>query len=122
MLAEWYGAERARVESTAFASQPVNVGDLADKFLEKAASPEVLDGILLREAWPEIAGKQIAAISEPINLRDGIAEVGVFHTAWMRELAGPIKRQLILKINQKLGEERCKDIRFVPGARSAKGN
>lgn len=117
ILSEWYGRERARVESAAYASRPVNVGDLADKFLEKAVSPEVLDGIQLRASWPEIAGKQIAAISEPINLRNGVAEVGVFHNAWLRELNGPIKRQLIAKINQTLGEERCRDIRFVPGAR-----
>lgn len=117
ILSEWYGNERARAESAAYTPDAVSVGDLAGKLLEKAVSPEVLDGIRLREAWQAIAGKQIASISEPVNLRNGIAEIGVFHNAWLRELQGPVKRQLLRKINEILGEERCRDIRFVPGER-----
>ncbi len=117
LLSEWYGSERAGVESTAYTPDAVRVGDLAEEFLKKAASAEVLDGIRLREAWQSIAGAQIAAVSELINLRDGVAEVGVFHSAWLRELRGPVKQQMLRKINQALGEERCRDIRFVPGER-----
>ncbi len=117
LLAEWYDRERAKTESAAYTQKAVKIGDLADKFLQQAASPEVVDGIRLREAWTEIAGKQIAAISDPVTLRDGIAEVEVSHSAWLRELNGPIKRQLLGKINQLLGENHCRDIRFVPGAR-----
>ena len=117
LLTEWYGGERAKVETVAYTRKVENVGELAEKMLDRLVSPEVLDGIRFQELWPEIAGKQIAAISSPISLRDGIAEIGVYHTAWMRELSGPIKKKLIQKINQKLGENHCSDIRFVPGAR-----
>lgn len=117
LLSEWYDGQRAKVETIAYSSPAVNMAEQVDKLLDKVASPEVIDGIKLRESWPEIAGKQIAAISEPINLRDGIAEIGVFHNAWLRELKGPIKNRLLQNINRIFGDERCREIRFVPGAR-----
>ncbi len=117
LLTEWYGAQRGKVESIAYSSPAINMAEQVDKLLDKVASPEIIDGIKLRESWPEIAGKQIAAISEPINLRDGVAEVGVFHNAWLRELKGPVTDRLIQNINNILGAGRCREIRFVPGAR-----
>lgn len=118
LLSEWYGQQRAELESAAYASDTVKISDLAGKLLEKSATPEALAGIKLREYWTEIVGQQIATISEPISLIQGTAEIGVFHTAWIRELGGPVKKQIIIKINQILGGEFCNNIRFVPGIKS----
>lgn len=118
ILSEWYGQQRAEIETATYASSVVKISDLAGKLLKKSATPQALAGIKLREYWPEIVGQQIAAISEPINLIQGTAEIGVFHNAWIRELSGPVKKQIIVKINQSLGGEFCQDIRFVPGTKT----
>lgn len=114
ILSEWYDRERAEVETVSYSSKALKVSDLASELLKKTASPKVLVGIKLREYWPEIVGKQIASVSEPLNMIDGVAEIGVFHNAWIKELNGPIKTQIIEKINQVIGAKSCREIRFSP--------
>ncbi|QSH42087.1 DUF721 domain-containing protein [Lentisphaerota bacterium ZTH] len=120
LLNDWYGHERAGLEITAYCPETKWVGDEAERILKKTVSPDISDGIRIREGWKSIAGAQIAAISLPLNLQSKILTVEVKHSVWMRELNGPVKNTLIKKINKFAGKEVCKDIRCVPAGRSFK--
>lgn len=118
VLCDWYGKNRADMEIVAYCPRPVSVGDTAEKILSRILSEEILQIMKLREKWELISGRQIASVSSPLNIKNKVAYVEVFHSAWLRELNGPVKKQLIMKIKKIIGDEVCDDIKFVPGGRS----
>jgi predicted nucleic acid-binding Zn ribbon protein len=117
LLRDWYGPERAGYEITAYCPKAVSLGDEAEKILEKTLSKDVINAMKLREQWEKIAGAQIAKVSNPLKIQNSIVYVEVSHSAWLRELRGPVKKQLIRKINIEFGDGACLDIKFVPGGR-----
>lgn len=65
--------------------------------------------------WPEVVGEQIAAVTEPERVRDGVLYVIARTHTWAFELT--FHRQQILKgLNARLGRNAIKEIRFRPGA------
>jgi predicted nucleic acid-binding Zn ribbon protein len=118
LLNDWYGSERAKAEITAYTPQTVAVGEVADKILEKAISPDLFKTIRIAEKWEKIAGTQIAKISSPLNFKRKVLYVQVSNSVWLRELAtGPAKAMILQKINELFGEKYCKEIKFIPGGR-----
>ncbi|MCP3964853.1 MAG: DUF721 domain-containing protein [Lentisphaerae bacterium] len=120
LLRDWYGRERAGLEITEYCPGASSVGKEAERILRKTISPDISDGIRIRENWKSIAGAQIAAISQPMNLQDKVLTVEVKHSVWMRELNGPVKKTLIKKVNDFSGKNVCKDFRCIPAGRSFK--
>jgi len=118
VLCDWYGRNRANQEIVAYCPLPVSVGETAEKILSGILSEETLLILKLREKWELISGRQIAAISSPLNIKNRVVYVEVFHSTWLRELNGPVKKQLILKVARIIGPDFCDDIKFVPGGRS----
>jgi predicted nucleic acid-binding Zn ribbon protein len=118
VLCDWYGKNRADTEIVAYCPRPVSVGDTAEKILSGILSEETLQIMKLCEKWELISGRQIAAVSSPLNIKNRVVYVEVFHSAWLRELNGPVKKQLIMKIKKIIGDGFCDDIKFVPGGRS----
>ena len=117
VLCDWYGKERADQEIVAYCPQPVSVADTARKILQGVLSDEALQVLKLREKWELISGRQIAAVSSPLNVRKQVLYVEVFHSTWLRELNGPVKKQLLMKIKKIIGDDFCDEIKFVPGGR-----
>lgn len=117
VLCDWYGKERADQEIVAYCPQPVSVADTARKILQGVLSDEALQILKLREKWELISGRQIAAVSSPLNVRKQVLYVEVFHSTWLRELNGPVKKQLLMKIKKIIGDDFCDEIKFVPGGR-----
>jgi hypothetical protein len=77
-----------------------------------------LDGSL-REAsavtlWPEVVGEQIAAVTQPERVSDGVLHVIARSHIWAFELN--FHREQILKgLNARLGRGAIQEIRFRPG-------
>ena len=117
VLCDWYGKERADQEIVAYCPRPVSVADTARKILEGVLSEDAMQILKIREKWELIAGKQIMAVSSPLNVKKRTLYVEVFHSTWLRELNGPVKKQLLMKIKKILGDDFCDDIKFVPGGR-----
>lgn len=62
-------------------------------------------------AWPEVVGPQIARVTDPERMENGILYVAVKTAPWRAELA--MKRlDLIEKLNTRIGTRVLNDIRF----------
>jgi predicted nucleic acid-binding Zn ribbon protein len=62
--------------------------------------------------WPRLVGPRVASHTRAVAFRDGALHVEVEGSAWMHEL-GFLKRELVRTINQHLGSECVKDVRFI---------
>jgi len=85
-----------------------------------AILPGVLKDLRLDEAaagwravaeWPVLAGERIAKRTRAVAFRDGVMTIEVEGSAWMHEL-GYLKRQLVHKVNEHLGDEVVRELRF----------
>ncbi len=118
ILKDWYGEERAKAEMTHYCPDSLKVSELVDKIMNKAVPEERLRFMSIKEKWQKLVGIQLGKVSEPITLDgNGIILVAVSHPAWMREMQGPVKNTIIANINKELGEEMCKDIKYIPAGR-----
>lgn len=117
VLCDWYGKERADQEIVAYCPKPVSVADTARKILQEVLSDEALQMLKLREKWELISGRQISSVSLPLNVRKKVLYIEVFHSTWLRELNGPVKKQLLMKLKKIVGDDFCDEIKFVPGGR-----
>lgn len=65
--------------------------------------------------WPEIVGAEIAKHSCPIKIEYGIIIVNVVNSAWCHHLS-MMKRNIVTKVNEFIGEKLINDIRFQAGS------
>lgn len=66
------------------------------------------------EVWDEAVGSGIAIHAQPIAFRDGTLTLSVDSAPWMQQLTY-LKRDLIAKVNERLGEEMVKEIYMKAG-------
>jgi predicted nucleic acid-binding Zn ribbon protein len=75
-----------------------------------------LSGPFLRwklwKKWPEFVGPTMAAVSEPVALRNGVLSVWVKNAAWMQQMVF-LKQQMRKTLNQKLGEDLIHEIHLT---------
>lgn len=62
--------------------------------------------------WPEIAGPRLARRARAVEFRDGTLVIEVDGSAWMQEV-GYLKRELIRKIDARLGAGIVRDVRVT---------
>jgi len=62
--------------------------------------------------WGEIVGEKVAKNTEPDRVEHGVIIVKVSSPTWRQELYFQ-KNEIIKKINNKIGKNVIKDIRFV---------
>ena len=71
-----------------------------------------LDAWRAVDEWPQVVGPRVSRHTRAVGFRDGTLRVEVEGSAWMQEL-GYLKRDLVARINQHLGSERVRDVRFI---------
>lgn len=86
------------------------LGDLFPAILKNFGLERAFNIESIRDAWPEIAG-DVAAMSEPKEITDGILFITSRHPAISQEVI-MMKSAIISRIAEKYGEE-LKDIRMV---------
>lgn len=64
--------------------------------------------------WPKIVGSGVADHSRAIALQDGILLVQVESSVWAQELS-LLKPRIQQALNERLGSDRVKDVRFRSG-------
>jgi predicted nucleic acid-binding Zn ribbon protein len=94
------------------ASQPQLVGELVGKYLSRTGLTGKLEAASVLPQWPELVGPQIAAVTEPQRVSDGVLIVAVRSSAWMMEL-NMMKSELMRRINAGRGEGRVRQLIFV---------
>lgn len=66
----------------------------------------------LLQAWPEIVGNQVAALTTPAFFRREVLWIHVQDSAWMHHLHY-VKLDLLERINAHLGEHPASDLRWL---------
>lgn len=101
--------------------RPVGEGESLGKLLEGVLANlnlgERLSEQLAQTAWPEIAGRLVAAHSWAEAIRDGVLIVGCDSPAWAQELHMR-KHELLGRLAAHLGAGVVRDLRFRTGTRS----
>jgi predicted nucleic acid-binding Zn ribbon protein len=77
--------------------------------LEESQNEDVL---IVRDAWPELAGQQIASHSMPASLEYHVLRINVDHPGWMPELKR-MERILLQKLQSRYPDLRIRQLRFV---------
>jgi predicted nucleic acid-binding Zn ribbon protein len=83
----------------------------------RAAAPATLLAEV-QVAWPEIAGRLLAASAAPVSERDGVVTVACESAVWAAELE-LLAPDLLARLNARLGADdaaRVTSLRFVIGA------
>jgi predicted nucleic acid-binding Zn ribbon protein len=62
--------------------------------------------------WPQVVGERLARRTRATRWREGRLWVEVDGSVWMHELS-VLKRDLVRRLNEHLGEERVVDLVFV---------
>lgn len=73
---------------------------------------EQLDAAAISTAWAEMVGPALAKHSSPRALRHGVLTVGVSNPAIQMELRGRLKRDILVRLQQRFGASRVRDIMF----------
>jgi len=113
ILGEWRGCE---------ASRDLNAGvHLAHDFvaaimqgLRASGVADGLDEMEVRTAWKELAGDFIARHTEPVSVKGGHLVLRVTQPA-MRFHLEQMKPLLLQRIQQQLGTERIRSVKFALG-------
>lgn len=104
-------AGRRRPEAKGKKRQPVHVGTA----IAELTAALGIDGTLKRYAviagWAEVVGEQIARVTEPQRIENGVLFVSVKTAPWRTELS--LQRiEIMRKLNAAVGAEVVRDIRF----------
>ena len=91
---------------------PEAVGGVLGRVLDDLGLRREMTGWRAVEAWPELVGARVARHTHAVAFRDGTLLVEVEGSAWMQELTY-LKRDLVRRIQQTLGGEDVRDVRFT---------
>lgn len=99
-------------------SKLTNIGDILQPALKKRGVPVQFEDKHLRGLWQKAVGPSVAAHSRPENRKKDTLVVKVSSSVWMQQL-NFLKEEIIEKMNNVLGDEPIKKIRFHIGEISA---
>ncbi len=94
--------------------RPLAVGDLLAAVLSGTPAERRLGEGKIWLVWDAAVGKQIASKARPVSFRDGTLTVAVINASWMQQLSF-LKKQLMEKVNGRLGEELVSEIYLKAG-------
>lgn len=93
-------------------SAPKRLGSVLDGLLSRMGLASTLAGWRVVNAWPEIVGERVAAVTRPVRYEDNTLVVAVPDAGWRQELH--LQTDLILeKIHELPGGKVVKKIRFT---------
>ncbi|NOT35387.1 MAG: DUF721 domain-containing protein [Candidatus Eisenbacteria bacterium] len=90
------------------------LGDVLPGLLQGLGLTEQLAGWRAVGEWEEAVGGAIARRARAVSFRDGVLLVEVESAPWRHELA-LLKRDLVRRLNHRLGGTSVKDLRFTHG-------
>jgi predicted nucleic acid-binding Zn ribbon protein len=97
--------------------RPATVAELLTEiFQDKPTGMRLKEGKIWL-VWEKSVGEQIAARARPAGFRDGTLTVIVDNAPWMQQLTY-LKKQIIARLNESIGEEMVKDIYLKAGSRA----
>ena len=94
------------------AGQPQPVGDLVSRFLDRSGLGARVEAAAVIPEWEQRVGPQIAAVTEPVRVSEGVLFVAVRTSAWLMELS-MMRGELMKHLNAGKRAGRIKEIRFL---------
>ncbi len=94
--------------------RPAAVADLLSAMLRGTPAEKRLKEGGIWMVWESAVGSRIASHAQPSAFRDGTLTLAVDSAPWMQQL-NYLKRELIAKVNEQLGEEMVKDLYLKAG-------
>ena len=111
VLAEWRRYREPRsIEANLSAAT-----DSVAKVMESMQLADQLGEEKIKEAWAEVAGEFLAKQSVPDSLRKGVLKVRVIQPAVKFTLERELKAQLLKRLQDQLGRELVKELKFFIG-------
>ncbi len=92
----------------------VPLGRVLDRLMKSYARQSQQDLRRIWQCWEAAVGTAVAQNTRPAQLRDGRLVVNVASPAWLHQLQF-LKRELIDKLNRRVGKALVEDIRFRIG-------
>lgn len=119
LLHLWYGRDEGAGELMKHLPKPYPVSELLDRVAEKRLPPSLYAFSIVESQWSDIAGAVAAKHAKPLSLSDGRLLVEIAHPAYLAAVDSPrVKNAILAEIAALVGENVCKEIRFVPRGRT----
>ena len=93
-------------------STPKRLGDALGSFLKRSGLDEKVEQARVVPEWAERVGDNIADVTRPIRVSDGVLLVAVRSSAWLMELR-LMERQILRQLNAGARRGKIDGIRFV---------
>jgi len=93
---------------------PEKVDSILERALNKLNLGIKLKRYQIWEVWDSVVGEHIARQAQPHQIRNMILWITVSSSTWMQQLEF-MKKQIIDRLNERIGERVIKDIRFRIG-------
>ena len=104
-------AGRKRDRLSGSRGRPVSIQEAMLILVRDLGIAPKMAGYDIIAAWPDVVGPQIARVTSPERMENGVLYVGVASAPWRAELS--MKRlELIEKLNTRVGTRVLSDIRF----------
>jgi predicted nucleic acid-binding Zn ribbon protein len=94
--------------------KPQPIGDVLAELLARRGYARMQSGEACAEAWASAAGEPLAAHSRAVQVRRGVLEVRVRHSALVQEI-GYQKRAILERLSTLLPDEKIHDLKFRVG-------
>ena len=91
---------------------PARIGPLVDTLLERHGLQEQVRRVGILEAWPELVGERLAAVTRAKGVSGATLFVEVPTSAWLMEL-NMMRHDFLERVNERLPEAPLERIVFV---------
>ena len=95
-------------------STPENVGSILERIFSTLNLGIKVKQYQIWDVWEEVVGEAIARQAQPHQTRNMVLWVTVSSSTWMQQLEF-IKKQMVDRLNDRIGEKVITDIRFRIG-------
>jgi len=88
------------------------IKSILGEFISKNALADGIDSARIRESWRKLLGENINAYTKNITLKQNVLIVKITSSVLRQELSYG-KDKIIIMINESLGKDKVRDIRFI---------
>ncbi len=100
------------VAVSAFLSQPTSLSTVLDGMLDRSGARKKVDAVRTVEAWAEVAGPSICAVTQRVRVQGDVLVVSLTSSAWRHTLQ--LQRDAWrTRLNEHLGGALVREIRFT---------
>lgn len=117
-LNSWYGTENGQGELVKHLPNTQSITDVLGRVSKRIFPAYLINLNKVKAQWPILAGERAAKFSRPSFLAEGILNIEVMHAAYRSALEAPeVKKLLLSKVQEIIGEDIVKELRFIPAGR-----